>query len=65
MTGVIYYDALAYTHNCRCNYCGGKLDENEGAFVYREGKDDKDKLYFCGFDCAEGFCRLNNLEDNQ
>lgn len=65
MTGVLYYDALAYTHNRRCNYCGFKLDEAEGAFVYKEGNDDKGNLYFCDYDCAERFRRLNSMEDNQ
>lgn len=63
MTGVLYYDALAYTHDRRCNYCGQKLDENDGAFVYKDGDDDKYKLYFCGIDCTEGFYRLNNSEE--
>lgn len=65
MTGVIYYDALAYTHDRRCNYCGLKLDEKGGAFIYKEGNDDKENLYFCDYDCAEGFCRLNNMEDKK
>ena len=63
MTGVLYYDAFAYTHDRRCNYCGAKLGEEGGAFVYKEGNDDKNKLYFCDIDCAEGFCNLNNLEE--
>lgn len=62
MTGILYYDAFAYTHDRRCNYCGEKFNENDGAFVYKDGDDDKDKLYFCDKVCAEDFYRLNNLK---